>query len=146
MDDNQINAFFRDTYCYALHSKKLYNILKKDIQPLTTNERLDLRKWTNNDKSITNIDAIPEFVEFAHEAGKHAVEQDRMLRFVKHNFDRYLKGGDGVNLTPKVNGQLIDLFRKQFDDNMKAFRFSLSDDRVLAPFPIYSFILFAIQI
>jgi hypothetical protein len=146
LDDNQINIFSWDKYCYALHSKRLYNILRKEIQPLTGNEWRDLRKWTNKDKSLTNIDALPEFVEFAHEVGKHAVEQERMLCFVKHNFDKYLKEGDEVNLTPKVNGQLIDLFRKEFDDNMKAFRFSLNDDRVLTPFPIHSFILFAIQI
>jgi hypothetical protein len=93
LDDNQINAFSWDKYCYALHSKILYSILKKEIQPLTANERRDLRKWTKNDKSVTNIDALPEFVDFAHEVGKHAVERDRMLRFVKHNFDKYLKGG-----------------------------------------------------
>jgi hypothetical protein len=69
-----------------------------------------------------------------------------MLRYVKHNFDKYLKGGDAVNLTPKVNCQLIDLFCKQFDDNMKVFRFSLKDDRVLTPFPIHLVILFTIQI
>jgi hypothetical protein len=146
LDDKQINAFSRDKYCYALHSKRLYNILKKEIQLLTDNKRRDLRKWTNKDISVTNIDALPEFVEFAHEVGKHAVEQDRILRFVKHNYDKYLKGGDDVNPSPKVNGQLIYLFRKEFDDNMKAFWFTLNDDGVLTPFPIHSFILFAIQI
>jgi hypothetical protein len=39
LDDNQINAFFQDKDCYALDSKRLYNILKKEIQPLTDNER-----------------------------------------------------------------------------------------------------------
>jgi hypothetical protein len=108
LDDNQINAFFRDKYCFALHSKRLYNILKKDIQPLTGNKRRDLRKWTNKDKSVTNTDALPEFVEFAHEVGKHALVQDNMMRCVKNNFKKYLRKGDyDVNPTPKVNCQLI---------------------------------------
>jgi hypothetical protein len=105
-----------------------------------------LRKWTKNDKSITSIDALPEFVDFAHEAGKHAIERDKMLRYVKHNFDKYLKVGDDVNLTPKLNVQLIDFFRKEFDDNIRAFRFSPNDIELFTPFPIHSFILFTIQI
>jgi hypothetical protein len=105
-----------------------------------------LRKWTKNDKSVTNIDALPEFVDFAHEAGKNAIERDRILRLVGHNFDKYLKGGNDVNLTTKLNVQLIDFFRKELDDNIKAFRFSLNDIGLFTPFPIHSFILFAIQI
>jgi hypothetical protein len=99
LDNNQINAFSLDKNCHALHNKRLYRILKKEIQPLTANERRDLRKWTKNDKSVTNIDALPEFVDFAHEVGKHAIEQDKMLRYVKHNFDKYLKVDNNVNLT-----------------------------------------------
>jgi hypothetical protein len=124
----------------------IYNILKKEIQPFTDNERRDLRKWTKKDKSVTNIDALPEFVEFAHEVGKHAVVQEKMLRFVKYNFEKYLKVDVDVNPTPKVNGQLIDLFCKEFDDNMKAFSFSLKDDEVVTPFPIDQVILFTIRI
>jgi hypothetical protein len=93
LDDNQINAFSLDKHCHALHSKRLYSILKKEIQPLTAQERRDLRKWTKNDKSATNIEALPEFVDFAHEVGKHAIERDKMLRFVTHNFDKIFEGG-----------------------------------------------------
>jgi hypothetical protein len=80
LNDNQIKAFFRDKYCFALHSKRLYNILKKEIQPLTGKERRDLRKRTNKDKFVTNTDALPEFVEFANEVRKHALVQDNMLQ------------------------------------------------------------------
>jgi hypothetical protein len=59
---------------------------------------------------------------------------------------KYLKVGDDVNLTPKVNDQLIKFFRKEFDDNIRAFRFSLHGMELFSPFPIRSFILFAIQI
>jgi hypothetical protein len=45
-----------------------------------------------------------------------------------------------------LNGQLIDFFLKEFDDNIRAFRFSLNDMELFTPFPIHSFILFAIQI
>jgi hypothetical protein len=146
LDDNQINAFSLDKHCHALHSKRLYSILKKEIQPITAKDRRDLRKWTKNDKSATNIDALPEFVDFAHEVGKHAIERDKMLLYVKHNFDKYLKVGDDVNLTQKLNDQLIDFFCKEFDINIRAFRFSFNDMELFTPFPIHSFILFAIQI
>jgi hypothetical protein len=105
-----------------------------------------LRKWTKNDKSATNIEALPEFVDFAHEVGKHAIERDKMLRYVKHNFDKYLKVGNDVDLTQKLNDQLIDFFCKEFDNNIRAFWFSLNDMELFTPFPIHSFILFAIQI
>jgi hypothetical protein len=104
-----------------------------------------LRKWTNNDKSATNGDALPEFVDFANEVGKHAIERDKMLRFAKYNFDKKLKAGD-LAITPKKNDQLIKFFRKQFDDNIRAFRFPLNDHELFTTFPIHSFILFAIQI
>jgi hypothetical protein len=152
LDVNQINSFFWDKYCFALHSKRLYIILKKEIQPLTDNERRDLRKWTKKDKSAINFDALPEFVELAHEAheahevGKNAVVQDQILRFVKYNFEKYLKEDNNVNPTPNVNGQLIKLFCKEFDDNMKAFPFTLKEDEVVTPFLIDQIILFAIQI
>jgi hypothetical protein len=145
-DNNQINAFSLYKHCLALHSKRLYSILKKEIQPLTDRERHDLRKWTKNDKSATNSDALPEFVDFAHEVGKHAIERDKMLRYVKENFDKKLKVGDDVALTPKMNDQLIKFFRKKFDDNIRAFQFSLNDLELFTTFPIHSFILFAIQI
>jgi hypothetical protein len=104
LDDKQIKAFFRDKYCYALHSKQLYNILKKEIQPLTDKERRDLRKWQKIDKSVTNADALPEFVEFAHEVEKHALVQDNMLRDVIYNFAKILgKGNDVDNPSSKVN-------------------------------------------
>jgi hypothetical protein len=102
LDDNQINAFSLDKHCDALHCKRLYSILKKEFQPLTAQERRDLCKWTKNDKSATNIEALPEFVDFVHEVGKHVIERDKMLRFVTHNFDKYLKVGDDVNLTQKL--------------------------------------------
>jgi hypothetical protein len=105
-----------------------------------------LRKWTNKDKSVTNADALPEFVEFAHEVGKPLV-QDNMLRGVIYNLAKYLrKGDDGDNPSSKVNCQLIQFFRAQFDDNMKLFPFSLKDNEMLTPFPIHSVILFTIQI
>jgi hypothetical protein len=144
-DDNQINAFSLDKHCHALHSERLYSILKKEIQPLTDRDRRDLRKWTKNDKLATNGDALPEFVDFANEVGKHAIERDKMLCYVKYNFDEKLKVGD-VALTPKKNDQLIKFFRKEFDDNIRAFRFSLNDLELFTTFPIHSFILFAIQI
>jgi hypothetical protein len=89
LDDTQINDFSLDRHCHALlHSEKLYSILKKEIQPLTDKERRELSKWTKNDKSTTNGDALPKFVDFANEVGKHAIERDQMLRFVYHNFDK----------------------------------------------------------
>jgi hypothetical protein len=123
LDDNQINAFFRDRYCFALHSKMLYNILKKEIQPLTGKERRDLREWTKIDKSVSNSAALPDFFDFAREVRKHALVQDNMLRLVKYKSTKYLKQEHNVNLTPKVNRQLIEFFREKFDNNMKAFPF-----------------------
>jgi hypothetical protein len=103
-----------------------------------------LRKWTNNDKSTTNGDALPEFVDFANEVGKHAIERDKMLRFVYHNF--YKKFKEGKSITQKKNNQLIKFFREQFDNNIRAFRFSLDENFTFTTFPNHSFILFAIQI
>jgi hypothetical protein len=104
-----------------------------------------LRKWTNNDKSTTNGDALPEFVDFTNEIGKHAIVQSRMLRFVYLNFDRKFKEGD-LAITPKKNVQLIKFFRDQFYKNIRAFRFSLDENFTFTTFPNHSFILFAIQI
>jgi hypothetical protein len=147
LDDNQLEAFFRNKYWSALHSKKLYNILKKEIQPLTDKQGRDLSKWQKIDISVTNADALPEFVEFAHEVGKHALVQDNMLRGVIYNFTKILgKGNDVDNASSKVNCELIKLFRTKFDNNMKMFPFSLKDNEILIPFAIHSVILFAIQI
>jgi hypothetical protein len=98
-----------------------------------------------NDKSTTNGDALPEFVDFANEVGKHAIEQDQILRFVYHNFDKKFKEGY-LAITRKKNDQLIKFFRKQFYKNIRAFRFSLNENGTFTTFPIHSFILFAIQI
>jgi hypothetical protein len=147
LDDKQIKAFFWDKYCFTLQSKQLYNILKKEIQPLTDKERRDLRKWQKKDKSATNPDALPEFMEFTHEVGKHALVQDNILCGVIYNFAKNLgKGNDVDNPSSNVNCELIKLFQTKFDDNMKMFPFSLKDDEILTPFPIHSVILFAIQI
>jgi hypothetical protein len=106
-----------------------------------------LRKWQKKDKSVTNPDALPEFMEFTHEVGKHALLQDKMLRDVIHNFAKHLgKGNDVDNPTSKVNCELIKFFRAKFDNNMKMFPFSLKDDLIFTPFPIHSVILFAVQI
>jgi hypothetical protein len=106
-----------------------------------------LRKWQKIDKSVTNADALPEFLESTHEVGKHALVQDNMLRGVIYNFAKNLgKGNDVDNPSSKVNSELIKLFRTKFDDNMKMFPFSLKDNEILTPFPIHSVILFAIKI
>jgi hypothetical protein len=122
-------------------------MLKREILPSTDKERRDLRKWQKIDKSVTNADTLPEFVESTHEVGKHALVQDNMLRGVIYNFAKKLwKGSDVDNPSSKVNCELIKLFRTKFYDNMKMFPFSLKDNKILTPFPIHSVILFAIQI
>jgi hypothetical protein len=104
-----------------------------------------LRKWTKNDKSTTNGDALPEFVDFANEVRKHVIERNEMLGFVYHNFYKKFKEGN-LAITPKKNVQLIKFFRDQFYKNIRAFWFSLNDRGTFTTFPNHSFILFAIQI
>jgi hypothetical protein len=66
-----------------------------------------------------------------------------MLHSVKYNFDKKLKVGD-LAITPEKNDQLIKFFRKEFDDNIRAFRFLLTiwNCLLLFQFTHFSYSLF----
>jgi hypothetical protein len=65
LGDGQINAFFHDKDSVLFNSKRLYQILQHDIQPLSRKEKQHLHRCMTKDVISDNPDALPDFLGYA---------------------------------------------------------------------------------
>jgi hypothetical protein len=96
LDNGQMNAFFHDKDSVLFNSKRLYQILQHDIQPLSKKEKQDLHRWMTRDV----------ISGFATQVATYTLTQDEMLTNVKSVSGKYCKDGD-IEPSRKKEEQLV---------------------------------------
>jgi hypothetical protein len=145
LDDDQINASFHDKDSVLFNSKRLYQILQHDIQPLSKKEKQDLHRWMTRDVISDNPDALPDFLGLATQVVTYTLMQDEMLTNVKSVSGKYCKEGD-IEPSRKKGVQLVTMFCKRSNKEMSSFPFSLKYGDVVNPVTFQVAILFAVHI